>query len=200
MEQQIEVVGEEALSATKRRFLQLFAAGMALSMMPSLAEARRNPNERARRRAPSERSLSFYNLHTGEKLKTVYWSKGIYHPEAFEEINYFMRDHRNDQIKAIDHHLLNLLYSVKTKLATTQPFHVISAYRSPATNRLLAEHSDGVAKRSLHMEGQAIDVFVPGRALRQVRRAALALKGGGVGYYPKDNFVHLDTGRVRRWS
>lgn len=101
---------------------------------------------------------------------------------------------------AIDTRLLDLLHRVGAALGASQPFQVISGYRSPASNLMLAEHSSGVAKRSLHMEGKAIDVRLPGVEPADLRRAGLALQGGGVGYYPGSNFVHLDVGRVRAWG
>jgi len=110
-----------------------------------------------------------------------------------------LRDHRTDDVMPIDRALLDALASLREKLETDQPFHVISGYRSPATNARLAAASDGVARKSLHLQGRAIDIRVPGRSLEQVRSVALAMKSGGVGYYRRSGFVHLDTGRVRSW-
>ncbi|OGU43084.1 MAG: Twin-arginine translocation pathway signal, partial [Hydrogenophilales bacterium RIFOXYA1_FULL_63_33] len=121
-------------------------------------------------------------------------------PDALAEINHVLRDYRNDQVAAIDTRLLDLLDRVKARLGTSQPFQVISGYRSPATNHLLAERSSGVAKHSLHMEGKAIDIRIPGVALADLRKTGLALQAGGVGYYPASDFVHLDVGRVRTWG
>jgi len=111
-----------------------------------------------------------------------------------------LRDHRTGAVAAIDIQLLDLLDHVKAALGTAQPFQVISGYRSPASNSLLASSSSGVARRSLHMEGKAIDIRIPGVPLADLRRAGLMLKGGGIGYYPGSNFVHLDVGRVRTWG
>lgn len=146
-----------------------------------------------------ERKLAFYNTHTGEQLKTVYWADGAYQPDSLSEIYRLLRDHRSDEVSPIDTRLLDLLHTLSDTLDTTSQFHVISGYRSPATNARLASVSDGVAKHSLHMDGLAIDIRVPGRELADVRRAAIALRGGGVGYYPGSNFVHVDVGRVRTW-
>jgi uncharacterized protein YcbK (DUF882 family) len=110
-----------------------------------------------------------------------------------------LRDHRSDEVSPIDTRLLDLLHTLSDKLDTTSQFHVISGYRSPATNAKLAEKSNGVARHSLHMDGLAIDIRLPGRELADVRRAAIALRSGGVGYYPGSNFVHMDVGRVRTW-
>jgi len=151
-------------------------------------------------REAAERRLGFLNLHTGEKLDLPYWIEGDYLPESLAEINRVLRDHRTGAVAAIDIQLLDLLDRVKAALGTAQPFQVISGYRSPASNSLLATNSSGVARRSLHMEGKAIDISIPGVPLADLRRAGLMLKGGGVGYYPGSNFVHLDVGRVRTWE
>ncbi len=145
------------------------------------------------------RELDFYNLHTGENLKTVYWAEGNYLPDALADINHILRDYRNDQILPIETPLLDLLYGLHSTLGTAQPFHIISGYRSPATNASLAANSDGVAKGSLHMQAKAVDLYIEGVPLDELRRAAIALRGGGVGYYPKSNFVHVDIGRIRSW-
>lgn len=146
-----------------------------------------------------ERSLSFYNLHTTESLKTVYWHRGDYVPSALDEINRVLRDHRTDETHEIDPRLLDLLCDLRLRLDTRETFQIISGYRSPATNALLHANSDGVATRSLHMDGKAIDIRIPGRALSLLRKTALSIKAGGVGYYPSSNFVHVDVGRVRSW-
>lgn len=146
-----------------------------------------------------EKSLAFYNTHTGEKLKTVYWAEGIYVQDSLREINYILRDPRNNQLHDIDPRLLDLLFAIRQEIEAKQPFHVISAYRSADTNAFLRAHSSGVAENSLHLVGQAIDIRAPGKALSNLRKAAMALRGGGVGYYPKSDFVHVDIGRVRYW-
>lgn len=145
------------------------------------------------------RELAFNNLHTGETLKTAYWAQGNYLPEALAEINHILRDYRNDQMLPIEPRLLDLLHDLHNTLDTTAPIQIISAYRSPATNALLAAKTDGVAKSSLHMQGKAIDLHVEGVPLDELRRAAMSLRAGGVGYYPNSNFVHVDIGRVRSW-
>jgi uncharacterized protein YcbK (DUF882 family) len=146
-----------------------------------------------------DRSLYLYNLHTGESLKTVYWSRGKYISEALVDINYILRDHRTGEIESIDKRLLDLLYAISKRLGTQDPFKIISGYRSPSTNAILCKRSSGVAKGSLHQKGKAADIRVPGCELSLLRNTALALKGGGVGFYPKSNFVHVDVGRVRYW-
>ena len=146
-----------------------------------------------------ERSLAFYNTHTGEQLRTVYWVQGNYLEDSLVEINFILRDYRTNEIKNIDTGLLDLLFAIRNELETQQPFQVISGYRSPETNAFLRAHSTGIAEHSLHLVGKAIDIRTPGRELRVLQKAAVALKGGGVGYYPKSDFVHVDVGRVRYW-
>lgn len=182
-------------------------AGAALSatILGGTAEAayRSFPRPRARafplRRRSDVRQIGFEHMHTGEDLSIVYSIDGEYQPGALAEINHLLRDFHTGEIKPIDPKLLDLLFALRRKLGTSQPFHVASAYRSPQTNAMLAETSSAVAVNSLHMEGMAIDIRVPHRPLASVRDAALALKGGGVGYYPRGNYLHLDTGRIRRW-
>lgn len=174
----------------RRTFLKLGVLAAALPL-PAMANAWQ---------AAPERRLRFHNLHTGENLDLAYWVQGDYVPESLAEINHVLRDYRNDQVAAIDTGLLDLLNRVNLALGATQPFQVISGYRSPATNHMLAEHSSGVAKHSLHMEGKAIDIRIPGIQLADLRKTGLMLHGGGVGYYPDSNFVHLDVGRVRTWG
>jgi len=149
--------------------------------------------------AAADRALEFYNTHTDERLSTTYWAGGQYVPGALADINFILRDFRANEIKAIDVALLDLLHRLHASLDTSEPFHVISGYRTAATNAMLHSASEGVALHSLHIEGMAIDIRVPGRDLPVLRRAALALRGGGVGYYPHSDFVHVDVGRVRTW-
>jgi uncharacterized protein YcbK (DUF882 family) len=148
---------------------------------------------------PASRSLSFRNLHTDESLDVTYWAQGEYIEDALVETDKLLRDYRTNETARIDVGLLNLLHDIRSKLESPEPYHVISGYRSPATNATLAAKSSGVAKRSLHMRGMAVDVRLPGRDLRHLRRAAMAMKRGGVGLYAKSNFVHLDVGRPRYW-
>jgi uncharacterized protein YcbK (DUF882 family) len=152
--------------------------------------------------SPPERVLSFFNTHTGERLKTAYCGGGTYRPDALSEINHILRDFRANEIKPIDPKLLDLLHELGGTLETDQAIHIISGYRSPVTNAQLRERggsNTGVASHSLHIDGKAIDIRIPGVRLENLRAAARALKLGGVGYYPSSNFVHVDTGRVRFW-
>jgi uncharacterized protein YcbK (DUF882 family) len=145
------------------------------------------------------RQLAFTNLHTGESWNDEYWSNGRYEPQALSAIRHVLRDHRTNESHVIDTRLLDLLVNLRRSLDTNQRIEVISGYRSPETNAMLAAETDGVAASSLHMDGMAIDIRIPGRRLRNLRDAALHLSDGGVGYYPHSNFVHVDVGRVRKW-
>jgi uncharacterized protein YcbK (DUF882 family) len=153
-----------------------------------------------RGKAVDRRTLALHNLHTGEKFDEAYFANGRYEPGALHEINHILRDHHDGTIRAIDPRLLDLLVHLRQRLGTSSPYEVLCGYRSPETNAMMAAMSDGVAAGSLHMYGKAIDMRVPGRGLRQVNRAALSLKAGGVGYYPQSDFVHVDTGSVRHWT
>jgi uncharacterized protein YcbK (DUF882 family) len=146
-----------------------------------------------------ERTLSFYNIHTGESLRAVYWYKGEYLETALADINHILRDHRSDEVRSIDPRLLDLHYILHRKLEARHPFHVISGYRSSRTNGLLFSEGHGVATNSLHTYGKALDIRLPDIELPSLKRAAIQMKGGGVGYYPKSDFVHLDIGRIRYW-
>ncbi len=177
----------------RRQFFRLGALAALAGVAPR-AFANINPAARG------ERGLRFYHTHTGESLKVVYWQDGDYLPESLTEVNRVLRDFRTNEVKPITPTLLDLLHRVQDGLGSHEPFHIISAYRSPATNQMLQSHGGGgVASHSLHMDGLAIDVRLPGRDLRQLRQAAMAQKAGGVGYYPSSQFVHLDVGRVRHW-
>lgn len=155
---------------------------------------------RGARAAVSAKSLSFYNIHTGESLKTVFWAEGRFLLDHLSEIDFVLRDFRTGDVREIDPKLLDLLYRLRRSVGSREPYHVISGYRSPKTNEMLRRQGGGgVAKTSYHMKGMAADVFLPGVGLKSLRKAALAMKAGGVGYYPKPGFVHVDTGRVRFW-
>jgi uncharacterized protein YcbK (DUF882 family) len=149
--------------------------------------------------AMATRLLKFNHLHTGERLAVEYFSAGSYLPDALGSINHLLRDFRTDEVHAIDQNLLDLLHGLSTVTGSSQPYQVISGYRSPATNQMLRSRSEGVAAHSLHMDGQAIDIRLADVPLVRLRDAARSIRGGGVGYYPSSNFVHVDTGRVRYW-
>jgi len=145
------------------------------------------------------RTLAMNCLRSGETLRSDYWVDGKYVPGELERINKLLRDVRSNDVYPIDPKLLDLLHALGDEV-DGQSFDIICGYRSPATNEFLHKHSSGVAEKSLHLKGQAIDLRMTGRALKDVHDAALKLGLGGVGYYPKSDFVHVDTGRVRRWT
>jgi len=186
---------KETKRHTRRKLLALAAAGAAgLTAAPLFpAPAIALPS------APYKRALAFRNLRTGDALDLVYWAEGRYLPEAMQRIAHVMRDGRTDEAHVIDHRLIDLMARLRATLGSNEPLQIICGYRSPETNEMLRETTEGVAANSLHMVGEAVDLRVHGRALSAVRRAALSLKSGGVGYYPRSNFVHIDVGPVRRW-
>ena len=145
------------------------------------------------------RSLAFVNTHTGEKVDAVYWADGHYDTGALAAIDHVLRDHRTGLVKTIDRRLLDVLHGLRADLGTRAPFQVISCYRSPATNAGLRARGRAVAEKSLHMEGKAADVRLPGVSIDDLHRAAVARKAGGVGYYSGPKFVHVDVGRIRYW-
>jgi uncharacterized protein YcbK (DUF882 family) len=173
---------------------KLIAAG--LGLVGGLAAA---PAALAALSAPTRR-LAFDNLHTGETLDVAYYENGCYVGDALAEVNHVLRDYRTGDVHVIEPRLLDLLTVLSASLETKTAFGVISGYRSPQTNAMLHEKSGQVASGSLHMQGQAIDIRLPGVDSATVRDAAQRLAIGGVGYYPTSDFVHVDVGRVRRWQ
>jgi uncharacterized protein YcbK (DUF882 family) len=203
----------------RRRFLKWGALTAGLSLIPRSASASssifqpvNNPPEkfiipsyapsrslfRPPPRSP-EKALSLYNTHTGEGVDAVYWVEGEYLPEALAAVDHVLRDHRTDEIKPIDPQLLDLLYAIREELGCHQAFHIISGYRSPTTNAYLRAVRRGVAEHSLHMDGKAVDLRLPGWGAFSVRSVAKDLRVGGVGYYPRSEFVHVDVGPIRYW-
>jgi uncharacterized protein YcbK (DUF882 family) len=148
----------------------------------------------------TEKSLSLYNPHTKDSFRGVYWRNGKHVIDALKNINHIMRDFRADDIKQIDTHLLDLLSAISAKLKSEKPFYVISGYRSPETNAKLRKRGKGAAKNSYHIQGKAVDIRLPGYKTSALRRTAYNLKGGGVGYYPHQRFVHIDVGPIRYWK
>lgn len=146
-----------------------------------------------------DKELSFHNLHTEEKIALNYFERGEYVVEALRDISYLLRDHRTEEVLAMDPSLIDLLYDLKGVLGTNKPFQVISGYRSPKSNAALHKNSNGVAVKSLHMQGKAVDIRIDGIYSQDIQAAAISLKRGGVGHYPRSNFVHIDTGAVRTW-
>ena len=145
------------------------------------------------------RSLSFVHTHTGERLSSVYFRDGGYVPEELARINYVLRDFRTGEVKTIDPAVLDILSELRTLADRDEAYEVICGYRSAQTNAMLRAHSSGVAEHSLHLEGRAIDVRLPGVPSAHLRDLALGMSRGGVGYYAASDFVHLDNGRIRHW-
>ena len=181
----------DSTDKSRRKLLKCSAAVITTTAFPQLVHASKI--------ITSERSLDFINLHTSEKLSCCYWLNGEYQPHRLTEINYILRDHRAEEVYAIDPALLDLLYLIREVSSSQAPFHIISAYRSPKTNEKLRSRNSGVAKRSLHMQGKAIDIRLPDISLAQLRDTAISLQAGGVGYYKDSNFIHIDIGRTRTW-
>ncbi len=179
----------------RRRFLQLGLGATTALLLPNAFAGLSSSSI-----AQPERKLSLLNLHTGEHLKTTYWAEGQYQTSELEAINHILRDHRTGDVYRMDNDLLNLLNVIHQKMDSKQAFQVISGYRSPKTNAALNKKSSGVAKKSLHMQGKAIDIRLPGHQLSDLRKAAINCQTGGVGYYPKSDFIHIDTGHIRRWG
>jgi len=204
---------------SRRRFLTWGALATAMSLAPHSAVASRSifqppkkspgkpiPPYTTQSRSffqpgtsPPEKAVALYNSHTGESLNATYWVKGQYLPEALSAVDRVLRDHRTDEIKSIDPQVLDLLYAINEELECHRPFYIISAYRSPTTNAYLRFMSRRVAEHSLHMDGKAVDLRLPGWASYTLRRVAVDLQMGGVGYYPRADFVHVDVGPVRYW-
>jgi uncharacterized protein YcbK (DUF882 family) len=149
----------------------------------------------------NERYLFFYNPNTSETVRRVYWTpRDGYIRESISEVSWALRDHHNDQIKQFDPSVLDQLYALQLQLGLGSPINVISGYRSPSTNWMLCESRRGVARNSYHIQAMAMDVRVPGGRNSELCRAARSLGAGGVGYYARSNFVHIDSGPVRYWS
>ncbi len=145
------------------------------------------------------RRISFRNSHTGEIFSGVYRVGDKYLPDAFDKINIVMRDFRSNELFPIDPRVIDIIYTVHQMTRQSEPYEILSGYRCPKTNKGLRSNSEGVAKNSLHMTGQAVDLRLPGFDTKQIRNMAISLKAGGVGYYARSNFVHMDSGDVRTW-
>ena len=150
-------------------------------------------------RAADARQLSFYHTHTHRSLDVVYYANGEYVDSALDEINRFLKDFRTGEITAINPRLLDLLHDLRNELDSIEAYEVISAYRSPKTNEMLRTKTSGVAKKSQHLKGNAIDVRLRGIRTAALRDTAMSMQRGGVGFYEKSDFVHVDMGPVRSW-
>ncbi len=180
------------MQTTRRDFLKLTAGGLILAACtPSIAFASY---------ASKPRELALSNLHTGESIETRYFNGKNYVRSELKRLNHLCRDFRRDEVHAMDKLLFDQLCQIQLLLGTQAEVHIVSGYRSPATNKQLRSKSKGVAKKSYHMSGQAIDFRLDGVSLKKIREAAISLQAGGVGYYPKSQFIHIDTGPVRQWG
>ncbi len=147
-----------------------------------------------------EHELRLYNTHTGERLEIVFRRGEEYVPDALAKLDYFLRDHNTGEVRHFDPRLYDILADLTASVGHPGgEIDIVCGYRTPSTNESLRAHTTGVAKNSLHIQAEAIDLRMPGVDTLALRRAALALRRGGVGYYPHSDFIHVDTGRVRQW-
>jgi len=181
----------DKFDANRRKLLALGSVALGAALLPTQAFATLS--------TPRPRVLTLNNLHTGETLKAEFFDGRGYIQDELARLNHFFRDFRANKVKAIDPKLFDQLYRLQGLLGTNKPVQLISGYRSLDTNNELRAHSSGVAKKSYHTKGQAMDFHIEGISLSNVRKAALSLRSGGVGYYPRSNFVHIDTGPLRHW-
>lgn len=180
-------------AAGRRGFLAAAVGATTLCAFPMVARAITHG-------APSARDLAMDHTHTREKIELTYAIGKRYVPQALADLDHFLRDHYSGLAGHMDPGLYDIMHALVVSLRARSPYQIISGYRAPQTNeRLRTTRGGGVAKRSLHMDGKAVDLRIPGVPLKELRDAALDLKLGGVGYYPGSNFVHVDTGRVRFW-
>lgn len=181
------------VDSVRRKLLILGGAAASLNFFPRTAEASRTTS--------LPRILTLNNMHTGESLKAEFFNGLSYNPEELVRLNHFFRDYRANEITRIDPKLFEQLYRLQRMLGNRKPVQLISGYRTIATNNMLRGRGahTGVAKHSYHTLGRALDFHFEGVPLKSVRTAALQMRRGGVGYYPRSNFVHIDTGPVRHW-
>lgn len=175
----------------RRKLLTLSCAAMGIAMLPGTSFAMLS--------TPRPRILSLNNLNTGETLKTEFFNGKGYNASELSRLNHFFRDYRANKVTTIDPRLFEHIYRLQMMLDTTKPVQLISGYRSVDTNNELRARSSGVAKHSYHTLGKAMDFHIQGVQLSNIRKAAMKMRMGGVGYYPSSNFVHIDTGPVRAW-
>ncbi len=173
----------------RRSLLKAALGGLIASILPPLRRAD----------AVDERRLDFFHTHTGKHLDVIFKRGDAYVPEGLVQINEFLSDFRTGDVNDMDPQLLDLIYDLRQALGSNGTYEVISGYRSPQTNDMLRSRSSGVAKNSQHLYGKAIDIRLSDVELHKLRDTAIAMQRGGVGYYADSNFVHIDTGRVRRW-
>ena len=188
------MTGISSTGLTRRALLGAFAA-TTVAATPTFSNA-----AGFLRGAGDIRRVRMYSGRTGERIDMIYWIEGQYIKDAVREINYFMRDWRTDDVKTIDLRTVDIMAASHNLLDVNEPYMLLSGYRSPKTNAMLRSRSSGVAKRSLHLNGQAADLRLASRSVNQMAKAAIACAGGGVGRYSGSNFVHMDCGAVRSWG
>jgi len=181
----------DPINIHRRKWLALGGVAMGMAMLPGQAFATLS--------TPRPRILLLNNLNTGEQLKAEFFDGKNYIQEELVRLNHLFRDYRANKVKSIDPRLFDQIFRLQTMIGTRKPIQLISGYRSPRTNNELRERGSGVAKHSYHTLGQAMDFHIEGVQLANIRKAALKMRAGGVGYYPRSNFVHIDTGPVRHW-
>lgn len=179
---------------TRRGLLTAFAA-TAITAAPTFSKA-----AGFLRGGGDIRRIRMYSARTGERIDMIYWLEGKYIKDAVRQLNHFMRDWRTDQVKSMDLRTVDIMAAAHNLLDVSEPYMLLSGYRSPQTNAMLRSRSRGVAKNSLHMKGQAADLRLASRSVGQMARAASACRAGGVGKYSRSNFVHMDCGVVRTWG
>ncbi len=184
---------ENAL-VSRRSLLRIFAAGI-VTAAPTYSNA-----FGILKGAGDVRRVNMYSGRSGETVNAIYWVDGNYIPEVVKEISHFMRDLRVDSAKAMNPHNMDIIAATHHLLATTEPYMLLSGYRTPQTNAMLRAESHGVAKNSLHIQGMAADLRLKSRTVSQMYAAAIACDAGGVGHYYRSNFVHMDCGPVRTWA
>jgi uncharacterized protein YcbK (DUF882 family) len=188
------MANDNSTGISRRGLLGVFAA-TALVAAPTFANA-----FGLLRGAGDIRRIRMYSGRTGESMDTIYWLEGDYIPEAMKEINHFMRDWRSGDVKTMDGRTVDIMAASHRLLDVSEPYMLLSGYRCPATNAMLRSNSRGVARNSLHMQGQAADLRLKARSVGQMARAAESCASGGVGRYSGSNFVHMDCGPVRHWG
>jgi uncharacterized protein YcbK (DUF882 family) len=174
--------------------LAVIAPSGARTQSPAASSQLSSPQDR------QEHLLRLYNIHTGERLDIAYRAGDHYIPNALAKLDNFLRDHQTGDVRHFDPRLYDILSDLTVSVGHPGgEIDIVCGYRTPSTNESLREHTTGVAKNSLHIQAEAIDLRMPGVDTLELRRAALALHRGGVGYYPHSDFIHVDTGRVRQW-
>jgi uncharacterized protein YcbK (DUF882 family) len=190
----MNIVGDNAQRFERRDILKMGLVGFLAASVPLISA-----KQASAAAGVSSWNIKLYHAHTGETFSGTYRVGDKYLPDVFKRMNYFLRDFRTHEVFPMDPHVIDLVSIIQRRIGTNQPLEILSGYRSPKTNAMLREASTGVAKNSLHMYGQAIDIREDNYSTKRIRSIACGLKAGGVGYYPKSDFVHVDTGKIRTW-